>query len=89
MWKQLEFNELIAIAATHQREKERVMLKILHKSTEPCFICKSREKVTMVKGDSFSLALCMTHLWEKVPEVEKGGKRSETTEKSADALVSR
>lgn len=65
------------------------MLKILHKSTEPCFICKTRDKVAMVKGDSFSLALCITHLWEKVPDVEKGGKRGESTEKSADAPVSR
>ena len=65
------------------------MLKVLSKSTDPCFICKTHEKVAMVKGDSFSLALCMTHLWEKLPAPKDQPNEAANQAKAADGRVNR
>ena len=40
----------------------------LHKSKDPCFVCKTTENTAMVRTKTFSLTLCRDHAWEHLPE---------------------
>jgi hypothetical protein len=42
------------------------MLQVMHKSTEPCFVCKKTE-TARVRATGFSLFLCKDHAWEHIP----------------------
>ena len=60
------------------------MLKVMHQSNEPCFVCKKKEGTAMVKAKSFSLVLCKDHAWEHVPpepapKTTKNDKKTEPT----------
>lgn len=47
------------------------MLRVMHKSGDPCFLCGKVKDSAFVKGENFSLVLCRDHAWEKVPDKKK------------------
>lgn len=44
------------------------MLRVLFKTSEPCFQCGKSRDTAVVKGPNFSLVLCKDHAWEHVPD---------------------
>jgi len=56
------------------------MLRIAHKSTDPCFVCKTTQNTARVKGESFDLVLCKDHAWEQVPEKDKAATTAKRNE---------
>lgn len=56
------------------------MLRVLCKTSNPCFQCGKTRDTAVVKGPNFSLVLCKEHAWEKVPEKPKKEERSDASQ---------
>lgn len=53
------------------------MLRILHRSSDPCFQCGKTDDTALVKGPNFQLVLCMAHTWLHIPGPDAREKRKD------------